>query len=45
MKTIAFTDDLGDRNIVSARDEESLEALITAFELLEWTFEIAPEDA
>jgi len=45
MKSIAFTDEYGDRHIVYARTEEAIDAVMTLCEAENLHYEINPEDA
>jgi hypothetical protein len=45
MKSIAFTDQYGDRHIVYARTEEAIDAIMTLCEADDLQYELNPEDS
>jgi len=45
MKSLAFTDEFGERHHVYTRTEEALDAIIALIEAEDLDYEITPEDA
>jgi hypothetical protein len=45
MKSIAFTDQYGDRHIVYARTEEAIDAVMTLCEEYDLEYDLNPEDS